>query len=112
MPRAKPTYATESDLRDIYPNIDKYDTKKPIYGWENPSTNFYKSYNTGLINVLFFDGIEGTAVTDDPNDNYEYSIGGESYESYPPTVGKTSSGTSAATETRPRNLALLACIKY
>ena len=72
MPRAKPTYATESDLRDIYPNIDKYDTKKPIYGWENPSTNFYKSYNTGLINVLFFDGIEGTAVTDDPNDNYEF----------------------------------------
>lgn len=73
MPRAKPTYATESDLRDIYPNIDKYDTKKPIYGWETTGTpNFYKSYNTGLINVLFFDGIEGTAVTDDPNANYEF----------------------------------------
>jgi len=80
----KPTYATESDLRDIYPNIDKYDAKKPVYGWENPSTHFYKSYNTGLINVLFFDGIEGTAVSDDPNANYEfrYSEGNDSVEVY------------------------------
>jgi len=80
----KPTYATESDLRDIYPNIDKYDAKKPVYGWENPSTHFYKSYNTGLINVLFFDGIEGTAVSDDPDANYEfrYSQGNDSVEVY------------------------------
>ena len=80
----KPTYATESDLRDIYPNIDKYDAKNPVYVWENPSTHFYKSYNTGLINVLFFDVIEGTAVTDDPNANYEfrYSEGNDSVEVY------------------------------
>ena len=81
----KPTYATESDLRDIYPNIDKYDAKKPVYGWETTGvSNFYKSYNTGLINVLFFDGIEGTAVTDDPNANYEfrYSEGNDSVEVY------------------------------
>ena len=81
----KPTYATESDLRDIYPNIDKYDAKKPVYGWVTTGvSNFYKSYNTGLINVLFFDGIEGTAVTDDPNANYEfrYSEGNDSVEVY------------------------------
>ena len=81
----KPTYATESDLRDIYPNIDKYDAKKSVYGWVTTGvSNFYKSYNTGLINVLFFDGIEGTAVTDDPNANYEfrYSEGNDSVEVY------------------------------
>ena len=81
----KPTYATESDLRDIYPNIDKYDAKKPVYGWVTTGvSNFYKSYNTGLINVLFFDGIEGTAVSDDPNANYEfrYSEGNDSVEVY------------------------------
>ena len=27
----KPTYATVSDLRDVYPNIDKYDAKKSVY---------------------------------------------------------------------------------
>ena len=81
----KVTYATESDLRDIYPNIDKYDAKKPVYGWVTTGTsNFYKAYNTGLINVLFFDGIEGTAVSDDPNANYEfrYSEGNDSVEVY------------------------------
>ena len=81
----KVTYATESDLRDIYPNIDKYDAKKPVYGWVTTGvSNFYKSYNTGLINVLFFDGIEGTAVSDDPNANYEfrYSEGNDSVEVY------------------------------
>ena len=81
----KPTYATESDLRDIYPNIDKFDMKQPVYGWVTTGvSNFYKSYNTGLINVLFFDGIEGTAVTDDPNANYEfrYSEGNDSVEVY------------------------------
>ena len=69
----KPTYASTSDLRDVYPNIDKYDVKTQILGWVTTGvTHFYKSYNTGLINVLFFDGIEGTAVTDDPDANYEF----------------------------------------
>jgi len=80
-----PTYISESDLRDVYPNIDKYDTKTPVYGWVTTGvSNFYKAYNTGLINVLFFDGIEGTAVTDDPNANYEfrYSEGNDSVEVY------------------------------
>lgn len=53
----KPTYATESDLRDIYPNIDKYDTKKPVYGWETTGTpNLYLARNSGLVNQLFADG--------------------------------------------------------
>ena len=80
-----PTYISESDLRDVYPQIDKFDTKTPVYGWVTTGeTHFYKAYNTGLINVLFFDGIEGTAVTDDPDANYEfrYSEGNDSVEVY------------------------------
>ena len=42
----------------------------------------------------------------------DYQIGGEDYSSYPPTLGKTSGASGGGTETRPRNVALLACIKY
>ncbi len=51
-----PTYATSSDLRDIYPNIDKYDTKIPIRGWEVDSGSLYRADNSGLINQLFAGG--------------------------------------------------------
>jgi len=53
----KPTYATVSDLRDVYPNIDKYDAKKSVYGWETTgTTNLYLARNSGLVNQLFADG--------------------------------------------------------
>ena len=52
-----PTYISESDLRDVYPNIDKYDTKTPIYGWVTTGTsNLYLARNSGLVNQLFADG--------------------------------------------------------
>tara|TARA_R100000700_G_C3175899_1_gene150795 strand:+ start:1427 stop:2416 length:990 start_codon:yes stop_codon:yes gene_type:complete len=76
-------YASQSDLEMYYPNFSQYDAKRQILGWETTGTsNFYKAYNTGLITNLFFDGIEGTAVTDDPNANYEfrYSSGNDSVE--------------------------------
>ena len=67
-------YASQSDLnRYVGEIVADADSKRQVYGWETTGTsNFYKSYNTGYINVLFFDGIEGTAVTDDPDANYEY----------------------------------------
>ena len=37
----KPTYASTSDLRDIYPNIDKYDAKTRILGWQLGLQNLY-----------------------------------------------------------------------
>ena len=53
----KPTYASTSDLRDVYPNIDKYDVKTQILGWTTTGTpNLYLARNTGLINQLFADG--------------------------------------------------------
>jgi len=52
-----PTYASTSDLRDVYPNIDKYDAKTPVYGWGTTGTlHLYLARNTGLINQLFADG--------------------------------------------------------
>ena len=51
-----PTYISESDLRDVYPNIDKYDTKRPVYGWVTTGTpNLYLARNSGLVNQLFVD---------------------------------------------------------
>ena len=78
-------YAAQTDLEMYYPNFSTYDAKRQVLGWETTGTsNFYKAYNTGLISVLFFDGIEGTVVTDDPDANYEfrYSEGNDSVEAY------------------------------
>ena len=72
-------YATSTDLQRIFSRINDYDTKRSVYNFETTGvTHFYKAYNTGNIDQLYFDGIEGTAVTDDPNANYEYR--------YSPTV--------------------------
>jgi len=75
-----PTYATSSDLRDIYPNIDKYDTKTPVYGWEVDSGSRYKATNSGLINQLFANGSDlGSAQASsgavDTNGEWYYDSG-------------------------------------
>ena len=78
-------YAAQSDLEMYYPAFSQFDSKHQVFGWVTTGvSNFYKSYNTGLISVLFFDGIEGTSVTDDPDANYEfrYSEGNDSVEVY------------------------------
>ena len=51
----KPTYASTSDLKDVYPNIDKYDMKRPLYGWVIDD-NYGYVYNSGLVNQLYADG--------------------------------------------------------
>ena len=68
------TYCTERDLKDIFPEVDSYDTKTPVYGWvSTDTTNQYQANNTGLITQLYFDGIKGTSVSDNPNATYEYN---------------------------------------
>lgn len=79
------SYCTERELMDVYPSITEFDNKTKISGWTTTgTTNLYKAYNTGLISVLFFDGIEGTAVSDDPNADYEfrYSASNDSVEAF------------------------------
>ena len=61
-----PTYATVNDLRDVYPNINKYDTKQPLYNWVeigvSGSYKLYQANNSGLTNVLFRDGEDLTGL--------------------------------------------------
>ena len=58
-----PIYCTHKELKRVYPNIDAFDTKTPIYGWNSGLTDFHDtsmdifySANTGLITDLFIDG--------------------------------------------------------
>tara|TARA_R100001594_G_scaffold11930_2_gene26695 strand:+ start:243 stop:1205 length:963 start_codon:yes stop_codon:yes gene_type:complete len=50
------TYCTHRDLKDIYPNLDEFDAKTPLYGWATVSTNKYAAHNSGLVTQLFADG--------------------------------------------------------
>tara|TARA_R100000808_G_C2149375_1_gene157777 strand:+ start:2427 stop:3680 length:1254 start_codon:yes stop_codon:yes gene_type:complete len=58
-----PIYCTHKELKRVYPQIDAFDTKTPVYGWVSGLTDFYDSsldifysVNTGLITDLFLDG--------------------------------------------------------
>lgn len=67
-------YCTTLQLLEIYPQLSEFDLKKRITGWKTTdTTNQYQSFDTGYVDQLYFDGIEGTAVTDDPNADYEYN---------------------------------------
>ena len=53
-----PIYCTHKELKRVYPQIDSFDTKTPIYGWDATDTsNQYQANNTGLITQLYFDVI-------------------------------------------------------
>ena len=50
------TYCTHRDLEDVFPNINDYDSKEPIYGWNQVSGDKYACHNSGLVTQLFVDG--------------------------------------------------------
>ena len=50
------SYCTHRDLKDVFPQIDEYDVKTPIYGWVVVSGSKYASHNSGLVTQLFVDG--------------------------------------------------------
>ena len=51
-----PVYCTHKELKRVYPQIDAFDTKTPLYGWATVSSNKYASHNSGLVTQLFADG--------------------------------------------------------
>ena len=52
------TYCTHKELKRVYPQIDSFDTKSPIYGWTTTATsNLYVAHNSGLVTKLFIDGL-------------------------------------------------------
>ena len=68
-------YAAQSDMnRYVGDIVADADSKRQVYGFQSTdTTNQYQAFNTGFIDQLFFDGIEGTSVGDSPNANYEYN---------------------------------------
>ena len=51
-----PTYISSRDLKDVFPNLDEFDTKKPIYGWVVDSGSRFVAHDSGLVTQLFVDG--------------------------------------------------------
>ena len=49
------SYCTSSDLRDVYPQIDEFDTKLPLFGWVIDDNLAY-IYNSGTVNRLYSAG--------------------------------------------------------
>tara|TARA_R100001015_G_C4630138_1_gene191536 strand:+ start:690 stop:1886 length:1197 start_codon:yes stop_codon:yes gene_type:complete len=54
-----PIYCTHKELKRVFPQLDEYDQKTPVYGWTSESqfgTTFYVAYDSGLMTHLFIDG--------------------------------------------------------
>ena len=72
-----PTYITSRDLKDTFPNLDEFDTKKPLYGWVVDSVSRYVSHDSGLVTQLFVDGkdlgaAESSKTDVNSNDKWYY----------------------------------------
>ena len=51
-----PTYCTHRQLKDVFPQVDSFDSKKALYGWKEVTSNKYAAHNSGLTTQLFVDG--------------------------------------------------------
>jgi len=51
-----PIYCTHKELKRVYPQIDAFDAKTPLYGWVEVSSNKYASHDSGAVTQLFADG--------------------------------------------------------
>ena len=49
-------YCTTRDLKDIFPSIDEFDTKTPLYSFTASSGDRYVANNVGLVTQLFANG--------------------------------------------------------
>ena len=51
-----PIYCTHKELKRVFPQLDEFDQKTPIYGWVEVTTNKYAAHNSGSVTQLFVDG--------------------------------------------------------
>ena len=51
-----PTYITHKELKRIFPQMDEFDQKTPIYGWVEVTSNKYAAHDSGQVTQLFADG--------------------------------------------------------
>ena len=87
-------YCTDRDLQDIFPHLSEYDLKRRLYNWVDQGSNEWKAQNTGLVTVLFADGIDkGTAVANeglvDSTDDWFYDSGDDFVRYYSTTDPNT-----------------------
>ena len=69
-----PIYCTHKELKRVFPQLNEFDTKTPVYGWSKvidmsaggsgPDDNdLYTAADCGLITQLYWDGIECTSLS-------------------------------------------------
>ena len=51
-----PTYITHKEFKRIFPQLDEFDQKTPIYGWVEVSSNKYAAHDSGQVTQLFAEG--------------------------------------------------------
>ena len=68
-----PIYCTHKELKRVFPQINEFDAKTPIYGWtkvtdldagagSTDNLDLYYSADTGLVSELFYDGSEASQI--------------------------------------------------
>ena len=76
-------YCTDRQVQDVYPNLASHDMKRRIYNWVGPSSSVYTAYNTGLVSVLYYDGVEGAPDASlDTNGDFFYTAGTDKLQFY------------------------------
>ena len=65
-----PIYCTHQEFKRVFPQLDEFDGKTPIYGWVVGISDWYDSvldihfaHNTGYVDKLFWDGSEVDEIT-------------------------------------------------
>lgn len=62
-----PIYCTHKELKRVFPQLDEYDQKTPVYGWSqsinyvdisDTTLQLHFAYDTGLVDTLYLDGAE------------------------------------------------------
>jgi len=51
-----PIYCTHKELKRVFPQLDEYDQKTPIYGWTEVTSNKYAAHDSGQVTQLFVNG--------------------------------------------------------
>ena len=51
-----PIYCTHKELKRVFPQLDEFDQKTPVYGWVVVTGSKYAAHNSGQVTQLFVDG--------------------------------------------------------
>ena len=63
-----PIYCTHKEFKRVFPQLDEYDQKTPVYGWTT-SSSLHQAHGSGLVSTLFINGNEENRTLTSSNDN-------------------------------------------